>query len=186
MKRVVLVRPSGPRNVGAVARASANFGPCEVVLVAPERVKVLLRGSHVVQHALTLENGRPVNHAIAVVEVEKAGGEPVKRVTLRDVDRPERPDAPSRPDEVAVYRPKVALHPSARMERAPEPARAPQRMTPLAHTLAENRLVRPPIPHYAHHRRVLVREARQLGLAGRGAARSSRGARASPSSAARA
>ena len=42
MKRVVLVRPSGPRNVGAVARASANFGPCEVVLVAPERRSILL------------------------------------------------------------------------------------------------------------------------------------------------
>ena len=42
MKRIVLVRPSGPRNVGMVVRAAANFGPCEVVLVAPERPSLLL------------------------------------------------------------------------------------------------------------------------------------------------
>lgn len=42
MKRVVLVRPAGPRNVGMVVRAAANFGPCEIVLVAPERPSVLL------------------------------------------------------------------------------------------------------------------------------------------------
>ena len=41
MKRVVLVRPSGPRNVGMILRAAANFGPCEVVLVAPERPSLL-------------------------------------------------------------------------------------------------------------------------------------------------
>lgn len=34
MRRVVLVRPGGPRNVGAIARAAANFGPCELFLVA--------------------------------------------------------------------------------------------------------------------------------------------------------
>lgn len=37
MKRIVLVRPSGPRNVGMIVRAAANFGPCELFLVAPER-----------------------------------------------------------------------------------------------------------------------------------------------------
>ncbi|HEV8113566.1 MAG TPA: TrmH family RNA methyltransferase [Planctomycetota bacterium] len=42
MKRVVLVRPSGPRNVGMILRAAANFGPCEVFLVAPERPSLLL------------------------------------------------------------------------------------------------------------------------------------------------
>jgi TrmH family RNA methyltransferase len=42
MKRVVLVRPSGPRNVGMIVRAAANFGPCEVVLVAPERPALLV------------------------------------------------------------------------------------------------------------------------------------------------
>lgn len=42
MKRVVLVRPAGPRNVGSVLRAAANFGPCELVLVAPERRSILV------------------------------------------------------------------------------------------------------------------------------------------------
>lgn len=37
MRRVVLVRPGGPRNVGMIVRAAANFGPCELVLVAPQR-----------------------------------------------------------------------------------------------------------------------------------------------------
>lgn len=42
MKRVVLVRPNGPRNVGSVLRVAANFGPCDVVLVAPERPSILV------------------------------------------------------------------------------------------------------------------------------------------------
>lgn len=42
MKRVVLVRPSGPRNVGMVLRAVQNFGPCELALVAPERPSMLV------------------------------------------------------------------------------------------------------------------------------------------------
>ena len=42
MKRVVLVRPSGPRNVGTIVRVAANFGPCELVLVAPERPSLLV------------------------------------------------------------------------------------------------------------------------------------------------
>lgn len=42
MKRVVLVRPSGPRNAGSVLRLVANFGPCELVLVRPERPSVLV------------------------------------------------------------------------------------------------------------------------------------------------
>lgn len=42
MKRVVLVRPSGPRNVGMIVRVAANFGPCEIVLVAPERPSLLV------------------------------------------------------------------------------------------------------------------------------------------------
>ncbi|MBL8769617.1 MAG: RNA methyltransferase [Planctomycetes bacterium] len=32
-RRVVLVRPEGPRNVGMVLRAAANFGPADVVVV---------------------------------------------------------------------------------------------------------------------------------------------------------
>lgn len=42
MKRVVLCRPSGPRNVGMILRITANFGPCELVLVAPERPSLLV------------------------------------------------------------------------------------------------------------------------------------------------
>lgn len=42
MKRVILVRPQGPRNVGMILRACENFGPCELVLVAPERPALLL------------------------------------------------------------------------------------------------------------------------------------------------
>lgn len=42
MKRVVLVRPVGPRNVGAVMRSVANFGPAELVLVAPQRRSMLV------------------------------------------------------------------------------------------------------------------------------------------------
>lgn len=42
MKRVVLVRPAGPRNVGSVLRVAANFGPCELWLVRPERPSILV------------------------------------------------------------------------------------------------------------------------------------------------
>ncbi len=42
MKRVVLVRPSGPRNVGMILRITQNFGPCELVLVAPVRPSILV------------------------------------------------------------------------------------------------------------------------------------------------
>jgi len=42
MKRVVLCRPSGPRNVGMILRATVNFGPCELILVAPERPSLLI------------------------------------------------------------------------------------------------------------------------------------------------
>lgn len=42
MKRVVLMRPSGPRNVGMVARVCLNFGPCELRIVAPPRPSLLV------------------------------------------------------------------------------------------------------------------------------------------------
>jgi TrmH family RNA methyltransferase len=42
MKRVVLVRTSGPRNAGSVLRLVANFGPCELVLVRPEKPSLLI------------------------------------------------------------------------------------------------------------------------------------------------
>ncbi|MFT5150521.1 MAG: TrmH family RNA methyltransferase, partial [Planctomycetota bacterium] len=42
MRRVVLCRPEGPRNVGTALRITRNFGPCELVLVAPERASLLI------------------------------------------------------------------------------------------------------------------------------------------------
>jgi len=42
MKRVILVRPEGPRNVGMALRICDNFGPGQLVLVKPERPGILL------------------------------------------------------------------------------------------------------------------------------------------------
>lgn len=42
MKRVVLVHPAGPRNVGMALRVADNFGPCDLVLVKPSRPALLL------------------------------------------------------------------------------------------------------------------------------------------------
>ncbi len=42
MKRVILVRPEGPRNVGMALRACDNFGPCELYLVRPARPGMLV------------------------------------------------------------------------------------------------------------------------------------------------
>jgi len=37
LKLVVLCRPSVPRNAGLALRTATNFGPCELVLAAPEK-----------------------------------------------------------------------------------------------------------------------------------------------------
>ncbi|MFH0946193.1 MAG: TrmH family RNA methyltransferase [Planctomycetota bacterium] len=55
MKRVILVRTLGPRNAGLAARAAANFPPCELWFVAPERSDLLRHPefnemSHGVEH----------------------------------------------------------------------------------------------------------------------------------------
>ncbi len=42
MRRVVLCRPQGPRNVGSVVRLVANFGPAELYLVRPEKPSLLV------------------------------------------------------------------------------------------------------------------------------------------------
>lgn len=42
MKRIVLCRPAGPRNVGAILRAALNFGPAEIVIVSPGRPSLLV------------------------------------------------------------------------------------------------------------------------------------------------
>ncbi len=41
MKRVVLCRPQGPRNVGSALRAVENLGPADLFLVRPERPALL-------------------------------------------------------------------------------------------------------------------------------------------------
>lgn len=56
MKRIVLVRPQGPRNVGSCLRLAANFGPAELVLVRPEHPAVL-RHPDFVQMAHGVEGG---------------------------------------------------------------------------------------------------------------------------------
>lgn len=42
MKRIVLVRPQGPRNVGSILRVVDNFGPAELVLVKPDKPSLLI------------------------------------------------------------------------------------------------------------------------------------------------
>jgi len=42
VKRIVLVRTLGPRNVGSVMRACANFGADELLLVAPQKASMLV------------------------------------------------------------------------------------------------------------------------------------------------
>lgn len=42
MKRVILCRPEGPRNVGTVLRLAQNFGPTELWLVEPQRNSMLV------------------------------------------------------------------------------------------------------------------------------------------------
>ncbi len=42
MKRVILCRPEGPRNVGTILRVAQNFGPVELYIVAPARPTLLM------------------------------------------------------------------------------------------------------------------------------------------------
>jgi TrmH family RNA methyltransferase len=42
VKRVILCRPEGPRNVGTVLRVVQNFGPAELWLVRPQRASMLV------------------------------------------------------------------------------------------------------------------------------------------------
>ena len=42
MKRVILCRPEGPRNVGTILRVAANFGPTEITIVNPLRASLLI------------------------------------------------------------------------------------------------------------------------------------------------
>ncbi|TAJ19043.1 MAG: hypothetical protein EPO68_06900 [Planctomycetota bacterium] len=59
VKRVVLCRPSGPRNVGSIARVCANFGPIELVLAAPEKPSLLIHPEfEQMAHGVDLAAGR--------------------------------------------------------------------------------------------------------------------------------
>ncbi|MDA1265556.1 MAG: RNA methyltransferase [Planctomycetota bacterium] len=42
MKRVILCRPEGPRNVGTILRVAQNFGPTELWLVEPQKASMLV------------------------------------------------------------------------------------------------------------------------------------------------
>lgn len=42
VKRIILCRPAGPRNIGSILRATLNFGPAEIVIVAPGRPSLLI------------------------------------------------------------------------------------------------------------------------------------------------
>ena len=42
MKRVILCRPEGPRNVGTILRVAENFGPVELWIVSPARPSLLV------------------------------------------------------------------------------------------------------------------------------------------------
>ena len=66
MKRVVLVRTSGPRNAGSVMRAVANFGPAELVFVAPQR-RALFVHPDFVQMAHGVENVRDRIQVVATL-----------------------------------------------------------------------------------------------------------------------
>ena len=57
MRRVVLCRPQGPRNVGSILRLVANFGPAELYLVRPEKPSLLVHPDFV-QMSHGVENVR--------------------------------------------------------------------------------------------------------------------------------
>lgn len=61
--RIVLVRPTGPANVGAVGRAMANMGLCDLVVVSPrhpltheDTVAYATHGHYVIEQARVVES----------------------------------------------------------------------------------------------------------------------------------
>jgi TrmH family RNA methyltransferase len=91
MKRVVLVRPSGPRNVGMIVRAAANFGPCEIVLVAPEKRSLLVHPDFdQMSHGVTDARGRC--RVVATLEEALADATHAVGFTARSRDRRPRID----------------------------------------------------------------------------------------------
>jgi TrmH family RNA methyltransferase len=59
MRKVILVRPEGPRNVGMVLRTATNFGSVDVVLVSPRRASMLVNPDFVqMSHGVPNARGR--------------------------------------------------------------------------------------------------------------------------------
>lgn len=120
------------------------------VLLVPERTRVVLHNSHLVR-GVFLENGHPVNRAVAVERIEKESAHPVPRVALRDVEGPEQlhPD-PKTPNELPVFRP----HPRPHVAQiAPAPTRPHVQVNPS--TAMPEQHLSPPLrrhPRDLHHR----------------------------------
>ena len=91
MKRVVLVRPSGPRNVGMIVRAAANFGPCDIVLVAPEKRSLLVHPDFE-QMSHGVEGARERCRIVATLEEALADATHTVGFTARARDRRPRAD----------------------------------------------------------------------------------------------
>lgn len=72
MKRVVLCRTEGPRNLGSILRATQNFGPAEVVLVAPARPSLLVH-PELEQMAHGAHDARDAVRVVATLEEALAG-----------------------------------------------------------------------------------------------------------------
>lgn len=64
MKRIVLCRPGGPRNVGSVLRAALNFGAAEIVITSPARPSLLIHPDF----ALMSHGGEEARDMIRVVD----------------------------------------------------------------------------------------------------------------------
>jgi tRNA/rRNA methyltransferase len=72
MKRIVLCRTEGPRNVGSILRAIQNFGPAELVLVAPSRPSLLVHPEFE-QMAHGAHDARAAIRVVATLEEALAG-----------------------------------------------------------------------------------------------------------------
>lgn len=64
MKRIILCRPAGPRNVGSILRAALNFGAAEIYIVSPARPSLLVHPDF----ALMSHGGEDARGMIHVVD----------------------------------------------------------------------------------------------------------------------
>ena len=83
MKRIILCRPAGPRNVGAILRAALNFGPAEVVIKGLGRPSLLVHPDF----DLMSHGGEDARSAIQVVDPL---AEPSRAATTRWPSPPAR------------------------------------------------------------------------------------------------